>query len=68
MKYYKIKIKNTDIYVDAVIIGGEPKIQIIPSWEKETAAIFEEDKAKGYLKMLNENHKLIEYELEEVER
>lgn len=65
MKYYRIKIKDSEIYVEAVIIGGNSVIQIIPSFTKSGAGIFEEDKAKGYLKMLNENHKPVEYVLEE---
>lgn len=65
MKRYKIKIKNTGIYVRAVVFGGNPFIQIIPAYFEGEIGIFEEDKAEKYVEELNRTHKSVTFELEE---
>lgn len=52
--------KNNDdikIYVNAVLFGSNPFIQIMPAFSPENAAIYEEEKAQKYIDMLNEENK-----------
>lgn len=66
-KLYKI-YWNSDIskiYVRAVVFGGNPFVQIVPAWFDEEIAIYEEDKAKEYVRLLNEEHKTVIFNLEE---
>lgn len=68
MKLYRIKVENF-IYVSAVVFE-EDGLHMIPNWDMTSAAIYEEDKAKTYCKMLNERKEYkeadIKFELEEV--
>lgn len=69
MKLYKIKLMGADLYIRAVYFdtsGGEVKLGIIPAFEDEEAAIYEEDKAKKYCEVLNEQNKEANFIMEEV--
>lgn len=65
MRCFKIKMKDTNTYIRAVMFGGNPFIQVIPAFFDEEIGVFEEDKAKKYVEMLNETHKAFLFELEE---
>lgn len=54
MKIYRIKIDGL-FYVKGIAFGveNEPLLQIIPTWEIEEAAWYEEDKAVKYCEGLN---------------
>ncbi len=57
MKIYRIKLKDYAGYVRGVAIGGEPPINPMVTFEVENAAWYEEDKAKKYIELLNEQAK-----------
>lgn len=68
---YKLYFKDDGgkYYVKAVILGGNPFIQIIPAWFDEEIAIYEEDKAIEYVRMLTEQFSEangLEFGMEEV--
>ena len=66
-KLYKIYFIYKDIknYVKAIVLGGEPFVHIIPAGLDEEIGIFEEDKAKKYVELLNEENEIVEFYLEE---
>lgn len=70
-KAYQLYFKDGDskFYVRAVILGGNPFIQIVPAWFDEEIAIYEEDKATEYVRMLTEQFSEangLEFGMEEV--
>lgn len=70
MKVYRIKIDDL-FYVKAIAFGGEPFLNIIPTWDITEAAWYEEDKAKKYCEDLNKQEEMkeadIKFTLEEVD-
>lgn len=67
MKTYILKIKDVEIYLQSMLMGGEPFFTPILALNKEKAGIFEEDKVEVYLKELNEQMKDCECEWEKIE-
>lgn len=70
-KVYKIYFSDeiAKFYIKAVILGGNPFIQIMPAWFDEEIAIYEEDKAREYVRMLKEQFSEangLEFGMEEV--
>lgn len=70
-KAYKLYFKDEGgkYYVKAVMLGGNPFIQIIPAWFDEEIAIYEKDKATEYVRMLTEQFSEangLEFGMEEV--
>ena len=65
MNLYYIKVKDTDMYVNYVLINCGPDLSLTPNFDfgKDNAAIYEEDKAIKYSELLNENSSVV-YELE----
>ena len=70
MKIFIIRL-NEELYVNAVLFSTKG-LEIIPTFDKEDAAWYEEDKAKGYCEMLNNQDSMKEanfkFTIEEVKK
>lgn len=69
-KIYFCDEEKIKFYIRGVILGGDPFIQVIPTWLGDEVAIYEEDKAKEYVRMLNDEFSEIDkitFGTEEVE-
>jgi hypothetical protein len=66
-KLYKIYWNGdtSKFYVRGVVFGENPFIQVIPAWYEDEIARYEEDKAKEFVRLLNEEHKTVTFNLEE---
>lgn len=69
MKLYKIKLMGADLYIKGIMFdtsSGEVRLGIIPAFDDNEIAIYEEDKAKKYCEELNKQHEEVQFILEEV--
>lgn len=69
MKLYKIKLMEADLYIKGIMFdtsSGEVRLGIIPAFDNNEVAIYEEDKAKKYCEELNKQHEEVQFILEEV--
>ena len=53
MKVYILKMRHSEIYLHAMLMGGEPFFSPVLATDREKAGIFEEDKANVYVEELN---------------
>lgn len=67
MKTYIIKVKNEEVYLKAMIIGGNPFFSPMLTETKDEAGVFEEDKAEVFTKELNKFKEQFDWEWEKLE-
>lgn len=69
MNVYKIKLMGADLYIKGIYFDttdGEVRLGIIPAFDDNEVAIYEEDKAKKYCEELNKQNEEVQFILEEV--